>query len=89
MSPATTEGAARQHRLEVTLFPTRDYGALMRVVSLLHRRGVHVQDLHYRDEPDGSSVVTVRFAATAARAETVQRSLLRLVPVGAVLNGKE
>ena len=69
----------RPHTVEVSL-AAEDNATLLRLVSTLHRRGVHVLEATL-SRPQGRPTFGATFLASEARAQTVAASLDRLVDV--------
>jgi hypothetical protein len=79
--PCTSTTTASSYTATVTLACRDSTAALLRLVSILHRRGAVVDDLQFRSGPEQAATVTAQVSLGNTDWRTLQQSLLGLVEV--------
>lgn len=67
------------YSVTATLVPGAGTSSLLRIVSILHSRGVLVHELTFRGDPRGGSSLTALVSSSNASRETVAACLRRAV----------
>jgi hypothetical protein len=79
--PCPTTTTASSYSATVTLACRESTAALLRLVSILHRRGAVVDELHFRSGPGPTATVTAQVSLGNTDWWTLQQSLQGLVEV--------